>query len=71
LKSPNVAVDHLHAGIDFRFYIAECLVVEVRANRLRSLVKPLLRLELSQPRVEALFRQALQLGDGKRLVLTG
>ena len=35
LKPPDVAVDHLDAGIDFRFDIGERLVVEMRANHLR------------------------------------
>ena len=35
LKPPDVAVDHLDAGIDLRFYIGERLVVEMRANDLR------------------------------------
>ena len=35
LKPPDVAVDHFDAGVDLRFYIGECLVVEMRANNLR------------------------------------
>ena len=35
LKPPDVAVDHLDAGVDLRFHIGECLIVEMRANDLR------------------------------------
>jgi hypothetical protein len=35
LKPPDVAVDHLNARVDLRFYIGERLVVEMRANGLR------------------------------------
>ena len=35
LKPPDIAVDHLDASVDLRFYIGERLVVEMRANELR------------------------------------